>query len=157
MDCGLFTSWSDYRNAVSRVLALAEQELLVLDTDLEHLALENAEHNAYLTRFLTNPQARLRLLLHNAAPLRSRCPHLMSLFRLHSQRMEVCELPPHLQNVRDCLLIADGRHAAIRFEYEQARGKLYCDDTVVVSPYQQRFEAIWQEGGTPIGATTLGL
>lgn len=157
MDQEILTSWQAYRDAADRLLALSNRELLIFDPDLAQLALEEPQRHAQLERLLASPQAHIRLALLDVARLRDHSPRLAALFRRHSHHLSITELPEHLQHLRDCLMLADGEHALIRFDRDQPRSKLLTSAPEAVAPYRQRFEALWQEGGTAISLTPLGL
>lgn len=157
MNTELLTNWGEYQAAIDRLLPLAERELLIFDADLVQTSFETPARYAELLRLVQHPDCRLRLALQSADHLRQRSPRLLELLRHHAHRMEVVEIPENLASLRDCMILADRRHGLIRFDHHQARSKLILDDEIKVAPYRQRFEAIWQEGGSPISATSTGL
>jgi len=154
----LITSWSDYRAAADRLLALASEKIAVYDEDLVELRLESAAALEQLQRIVKGGQGvALRLAVRNAAPLAQRQPGLLKLLTVFGHRALAQQTPEQLAHLRDNLLIVDDRHALIRFDREQARGKLLIDEADEVRPYARRFEEIWAEGGERFTATTLGL
>ena len=54
-------------------------------------------------------------------------------------------------------VVADSRHALVRFHEDQARAKVMLDAPLDCAPYARRFDEIVAEGGDEISATTLGL
>lgn len=158
MPSKLITTWGEYDAAVQTILALAAKELHIFDKDLSPLKLERPERLALLSEFLAaSPQRTLQITVQDAEHLRRNCPRLMELLARHAHNLKIIECPPHLASVSDSLIIADGRHGLIRFHRDHARAKVISDDAEACAPYQQRYDQILEEGGTPVSATTLGL
>ena len=154
----LITSWTEYAAAGHQLIARATRSLLIFDRDLQSLRLEAPDQIAGLTRFLrASPTSVLRIALHTAEPLREKHPRLLELLRLFAHKLHVVEIPVHLANLQDSIVVADESSALIRFHHDHARSKLIEDDPEAVRPYAKRFEEIWAEGGTPVSATTIGL
>lgn len=154
----LLTSWGDLQLAVDRLLALAEREILVFDDDLARFKLDDGPRLEHLKRLLQprRPDC-LRIALQKASTLQRSSPRLMRLLADYSGCMTVLETPDHLNHLRDSMLLVDGRHGIVLFDRNQPRSKLLVDETRELEPYLQRFEELWQEGGSPLSATTLGL
>lgn len=154
----LFTTWGDYQTAVDRVLATAQRQMSIFDIDLAQLKLETPARNECLRQFLrANPQNRLQIIVRQPDLLRNHSPRLMELLAQYSERMEMIEISDKLLHLRDGMLLADHADGLIRFDQDHARSKLITADPEALIPYRQRFVEIWNEGGTPISATTLGL
>ncbi len=154
----LITSWTEYAAVAERLLGHAQHTLVIFDRDLLPLHLERPAQIASLTRFLhTSPMSRLRIAVHSADALRNQHPRLLDLLCNFAHKFQVQEIPPHLANLSDSLLIADGESALIRFHCDHARSKEILADAEACKPYAKRFEDIWNEGGTPISATVAGL
>lgn len=154
----LITNWTEYAAVTERVLGLAQRTLVIFDRDLLALHLERPAQIASLTRFLhASPMSQLRIAVHSAEPLRNQHPRLLDLLRNYAHKFQVREIPPHLSNLNDSMLIADGGSALIRFHYDHARSKEIVSDTELCKPYVKRFEDIWNEGGSPVSATVAGL
>lgn len=154
----LFTSWGEYQTGIDRILAAASEELCIFDPDLTQLKLESATRIERLQSFLqAKHNNRIRIALRSARFFREHCPHLQNLLRLHNERLEVLETADHLAHLRDCMLLVDSGHGLIRFDQDQARSKLVTEEPESMTAYRQRFQEIWEEGGTPVSATTLGL
>ena len=158
MNSELITYWSDHDSAVLKTLSLAISTLRIFDEDLLRLKLEDPERHKELQRLLeTGSSSRIEIALRNAEPFRRNSPRLMKLLATHPHKFSVIECPPHLATLSDALLLADDRHALIRFHKDNARSRLIIDDTKSCQPYHQRFSEILHEGGLPISSTTLGL
>lgn len=154
----LITNWGEHDSSLQKILALASTRLSIFDEDLSKLKLERPGNTDILHRFLSSDrQHLLRIVLKNAEPLRRDSPRLMKLLATFPQNMRVFECPPHLASLNDSLLIADDRHALIRFHKDNIRSKLLSDMPEECRPYVHRFEEIMKEGGEQICATTLGL
>ena len=154
----LFTSWSDYQIAIDRVLSLAHKRICIYDEDLVQLHFESPARIAILKLVLSEEKHDcLRIALRNSASLQQHQPLLRNLLKTFSHNSAVQQTPEQLGHLRDSIILVDDAHALIRFDRDQARGKLLIDESDEVMPYRRRFEEIWTEGGTPVSATTLGL
>lgn len=153
----LMTSWGEYEAAIGQVLSRVSHSLAVFDRDLVSLKLEVPERSEALAAFLRQPRATLRIAVQSSRPVLQHNPRLLALLRLYAHGFQLVETPPHLANLGDSLFLADGENAVIRFHHDQARSKVIVDDAEACKPYCKRFEEIWNEGGTPLSATTLGL
>ena len=158
MNSELIMNWGHHDQSLQKILELATQSLRIFDEDLSKLKLEQTENAELLRRFLgTDRQHILCIVVRNAEPFRRESPRLMSLLTLLPQNMTIHESPPHLASLSDSLVIADDRHALVRFHKDGARSKTIIDDAEQCKPYVNRFEDILKEGGEQICASTLGL
>lgn len=157
-ESALITSWAEYAATAERLLHQARNTILILDRDLGSLHLDRPTQVACLSGFLrASPRAMLRIALHNSELLRHHHPRLMELLRTFAHNFQVQELPPHLANLSDAMLIVDDQSALIRFHQDHARSKELVSDAEACKPYRKRFDDIWAEGGTSVSATTIGL
>lgn len=159
MPSRLITTWTEHDSAVQEILDLSPNTLQIFDEDLSPLKLETPERIAALNRLLASRQEgrQLTIVVQKTDFVRQYSPQLMKLLRVYSPTLQVIHAPPHLEALKDSLLIADGRHALVRFHGDQARSRLITDDMQECKPYLKRFEEILGEGGDPISAITLGL
>lgn len=158
MTSELITSWSEHDISVREILALASNSLCIFDGDLSKLKLGRSDAIESLRRFLGNGRENaLRIVLQNTETLRQDNPRLMQLLADRPHGMSILQCPPQLAELTDSMLIADGRHALIRIHKDHARSRVILDSAEDCAPYIKRFEEILNEGGEPIGATTLGL
>ena len=160
MSSRLLTTWSGYDAAVGDILALAANTLQIFDRDLAPLKLESADRIAALCRLLMTARPsspRVTIIVRQAEFVRQFSPLLMNLLVAHSPALRILQSPPHLETLRDSLLIADDQHVLVRFHDRQARARLIVDDIGESAPYAQHFAEILAEGGEPISASTLGL
>lgn len=158
MSSQLITSWAEHDAALQKVLRLAAKTLRIFDYDLSKFRLENQEDILSLQRFLaTRKDNQLCIVLKDAGPLRSKFPRLMKLLGDYPQQMSITECPAHLASISNSLCLADDRNALVRIDQDHARARLIIDNAPNCAPYLQQFEAIVNEGGEPVSATTLGL
>ena len=158
MSSELITSWGEHDAALNKILALATNSLWIFDEDLSRLKLGRSDTIELLRQFLDNGRENgLRILLQNTEALRRDHPRLMELLASRPQNMTIIECPPQLADLKDSMVIADDQHALIRIHKDHARSRVILDSAKDCAPYVKRFEEILNEGGEPIGATTLGL
>lgn len=141
-----FDSEAGYRAAIDATIQAAGRELRLFDGDLERMALDEASRSALLLAFLAADQnRRLRMIVHDPAPLRTRHPRLLNLIRTHGHQIEIRQTPDHLSHLADRFVLADASHGAIRFHCDHPRGKRVGADTKEIHPYWQRFDDLWLE------------
>ena len=155
----LITTWSEHDSAVQEILDLSPTTLLVFDENLSPLKLERPERIAALRRLLGAREfnKRLTIVVQKPAFVRQYSPQLMDLLAVYSPAITIIHAPPHLDGLKDSLLIADDRHVLVRFHQDHARARLTIDDAPECAPYVLRFAEILGAGGDPLSATTLGL
>ena len=158
MGSELITSWSDHDAALLTVLSATKSCLRIVDDNLARLALENRDRAALLERLLLADRNNgVCIALRDASGLRAASPRLMRLLATFPQQMRVFELAAEAAPTIASLLLADDRHALLRFVTDQARARLIVDDRAQCAPYVDQFTQILGSKGTPISATTLGL
>ncbi|RTL25977.1 MAG: hypothetical protein EKK49_19025 [Rhodocyclaceae bacterium] len=153
-----FHSEGEYRLAIDGVIALAQREICVFDTDLWRMGLEDKERAASLEAFLAGgPLHRIRVVVHDATRLGTACPRLQGVLRRFPMGIEFRQSPENLRHLADCLFLVDGRHGVIRFHVDHARGKQVLHDPAELAPRMQRFEDLWEVSAPCLWATQLGL
>jgi hypothetical protein len=158
MNPELITHWSEYADAARRILILATRGIRIFDPDLARLGLENQENALFLRRFLTAaPHNTLQIVLRNAEPFRRNSPRLFKLLTDFPCLMQVRECAPQFARLTDAMFLSDDCHALVRIHQDHARSRVIVDNAEACRPYLTRFDEILEEGGTPVGATTLGL
>ena len=159
MSSTLLTSWSAYDDALQQILDLSPTTLLIFDRDLSALKLEQPQRANSLQRLLAARRAttRLAIVVQNTEFIERDSPRLMNLLATYFPAMTITAAPPQLSALSDSLLIADDKHALIRFHHQQARSRLIIDEDEECRPYCERFSAIVDEGGDPVSPNTLGL
>jgi len=154
----IFDSWSDFQTSFAQVLARARSELCIFDDNLEQTGLAKLMNMETLRLFLTEQQhALVRIALRDASQLRHKQPRLIDLLKSHGHRIKLQEVSDVYVPRRDCMILADGRHAVVRFDLERPRGKFVLDDANEVQPYRELFNEIWQTPATPFSPETAGL
>ncbi len=158
MNPELITNWSEHDSFLQKILMLASKTLRIFDPDLSKLKLEQPGSAETLRLFLNADRQRtVSVVVKNAELFRRDCPRLMKLLATYPQNMAVIECPLHLASLNDSMLIADDKHALIRFHTDNVRSKAIIDNAEECIPYVYRFKEIMKEGGEQICATTLGL
>lgn len=159
MTSKLLTTWSEYDGATQEILDRSTATLEIFDEDLSSLKLERALRIAALCALLDSHRypRRVTIVVRKADFVRQSCPQLMKLLRVHAPALTITESPPHLGTPEASLLIADGRHALVRFHRDLARARLIVEDTGESAPFLQRFNEIVAAGSEPLSPTTLGL
>lgn len=154
----LITSYRNYEQSLTELLKRATRSLCIFDEDLQKLKLERPENTEILREFLvSDAHHTVEIIVQNAEPLRRHLPRLMSLLVSHSRNLTIVSCASHLLSLSDSIVIADERHALIRFHKDNARSKMLTETAEECAPYVTRFSDIRREGGEQICATTLGL
>lgn len=157
MPSTLLTSRGDIDAAIDRLLARAQASLDVFDHDLSALGLDRPPRQVELRRLLDERAHRLRIVVQDGSRLPTGNPRLLALHEAHAHHFQLLQAADTLTELRDGLLIADGRHALVRFHRDQARARLIEDDENETRPYALRFADILAEGCTPLGGRVAGL
>lgn len=158
MSSELITSWGEHDAALRKMLSLATRSICIFDGDLSKLKLGQSEPTELLRCFFdASRQNELRIALQDTEHLRRDHPRLVELLAIRPQNMMIIQCPSQLAELKDSMAIVDERHALIRIHKDHARSRVIYDSDVDCAPYVKRFEEILNEGGEPIGATTLGL
>jgi hypothetical protein len=158
MTTEMINAWSDYRVAFDQILARACHSLSIFDNDLARLGMNELSRVEGLRGFVTaHAGAMVRIALKQTGALRRDQPRVVELLKSCGSAFQIQQVHKTLHVLRDTLVVADGVHALIRFDFEQPRSKLVLDDKEEIAPYQKRFEAIWKDGGRPFTSATAGL
>ncbi|MBU3696039.1 hypothetical protein [Dechloromonas sp.] len=153
----LITTWADYQLALDRLLALATRQVMIYDEDLKQLSLDGTRLVHFQRVLAAGEEGALRIALRDSAHLNSHSPRLLSLLATWSHRAAAQQTPEHMSQLRDSMILVDGRHGLIRFDRDQPRSKLLIDAPESIRAYCQRFDALWNEGGEPVSTFMLGL
>ncbi len=141
-----FDSEAGYRAAIDATIEAAQREVCLFGGDLERMALDEAGRSELLLRFLAADQnRRLRMVVHDPAPLQARHPRLLNIIRTHGHKIEVRQTPDHLRHLADRFVLAAEAYGAIRFHADHPRGKRIAADPKEAHPYWQRFDDLWLE------------
>jgi hypothetical protein len=153
-----FDSEAGYRAAVALTIAGAQREIRIFDRDLENLGLEERAKVELLNGFLAaRRDRRLRIIVHDPAPLQSRLPRLLGLLRDYSHQVDVRVTPDHLRNLADCWVLADVESGTIRFHADHARGRCVVATPAEVKPWWQRSDDLLAESESCIPWAVAGL
>jgi hypothetical protein len=153
-----FDTRAEYAAALGDVLARSASEILVFDPDLEATGLRESSRVDALGRMLSDRRAAgLKFVLHESGYAERHCPRLLRLAALHVDRVVFRQSPEDLRHLRDCFILGDRRHAAIRFHSDHARGKLLIDAPEEVAHYARRFDELWALCVPILSPTKLGL
>ena len=148
----------DYEQALDIVIASAERELLIFDQDFSKGAYASAARHAVLRDFLMkDSRNRIKVVLQDAGYFVTRCPRLQALLATYGHAMSVHETGAEAKAVRDCFVVADGRHYLRRFHIDHARFKYALDDDASAQLLQARFEELLQACADKLAATRFGL
>jgi hypothetical protein len=139
--------------AIDAVLALASRTVRVFDVDLAHTGWNAASRAATLAAFLRrDPQARLRIVLHETQYLEQSCARLVNLLQRHPEAIEIRRSGPTARGAMDPLVIVDERH-----HVDHPRAAVALEQPGSARPLLERFEEIWASGEPGVTATVLGL
>lgn len=153
-----FDTYQDYRRAVTDLIALAQRELVIFDSDLGETGFESRAGIESVSRFLNvRRDNTMRVVLHNPDRVERNCPRLMALLKLRGHSISFRQSPEDLRRLTDCFMAADGRHALIRFHADHARGKLLIEQPDDVGGVWKRFDALWEISSPSLSGTTLGI
>lgn len=153
----LFTGRTEFDQAFRDLLARNPREIALFDHDLSCLPLESPEVHAQLSHCLTQSQdCKLRIALHDATHFEKAMPRMRHLHERLSHLIQIRLTPEHLRHIADTLLISPDA-LVTRFHRDHDRGKAIFDDVTAIQPYQNRFDALWQEAADEIPAHPLGL
>ena len=154
----LVSGEADYEAAIDEVVSAANRTLHVFDSDLTRGGYGGLKRFEALHDFLLRGRAnQIVLVLHETDYLTSRCPRLMSLFKLHSHRFFVHKTHDHARLASDPFVIADGSHFVHRFHCSDARGLYALNDHAGASQLEERFSQLLEASFPAVFATTLGL
>lgn len=141
----LLTSETEYRQACDTLLRRAQHQILIFDSDLGSLRLEEEARAKALDDFLrTDASRRIRMVLHEPERLERSMPRLMRLIERFAHAIEVRQSPDNLRHLADTHLLVDSDCGLRRFHVNQPRGALVLDDPGYIQPWWQRFETLWE-------------
>ena len=154
----LLSTRREYRDAVERLIGLAERELRVFDADFSDLEINSQQKTELLRAFLLRSRNnRLYIAVHDTDHIRNRCPRLLELLRQFSDRMFIHQTQGEAARVQDCFVLADTLHIARRPVRTQPRGTLKLCDEQEAQGMLLRFSEIWDSSFPAVSASTSGL
>ena len=147
-----------FEAATDLVIAHAERELLIFDTDLSKGGYASLKRFEAVRAFLAKSrQSRLVIVLHKTDFLTLRCPRLMGLLKTYSHAISICQTCEEARAASDALIIADQCHYLHRFHAEVARFKYALNDPVNVKPLYEWFGELLEASSPSVFSDTLGL
>lgn len=152
-----FDSYAELREAALQVVAAARLRLDIFDVDGRDLGLGLSDFVEKIESFLVHPDARLRIAVHDTAHIERDCARLLQRLRFHSHQVAIHRTRPEAATAHDTLIIADSKKLLRRYHTDYARGQLDVDGDGQISPWLQRFEAVWEASESAVSFTTLGL
>ena len=148
----------EYREALERLIGLAQRELRIFDSDFSGLEINSPQKCELLRTFLLRSRSnRLYIAVHDADYIRNCCPRLLDLLRRFSDRMFIHQTQGEAAGVRDCLVLADRLHFVRRPVCAQPRATLVLNDDQDSPGMYLRFSEIWDSSFPAVFATTSGL
>ena len=154
----LFSTRRQYREAFERVIASAQHELRIFDSDLSELEINSPLTYELLRAFLLRGRTnRLYIVLHDTDHVRNYCPRLLELLRQFSDRTFIHQTQGEAARAQDCFALADALHVVRRPVRTQPRGSLKTYDEHEGQGIRQRFSEIWDDSFPAVSASTAGL
>jgi hypothetical protein len=148
----------EYRDALERLVGLAQHELRIFDADVSGLDINSPQKYELLRAFLLRGRNnRLYIAVHDTDYIRTSCPRLLSLLRQFSDRMFIHQTQGEADSAQDCLVLADKQHFVRRPVQAQPRGMLTVNDEDESRGMLLRFSEIWDNSFPAVSATTSGL
>lgn len=152
-----FDTVADYTAAFDQLLGRARREVWMFDVDLQR-SFDRPERIDLLRAFLAGHRdARLRILLHDAASVPVRCPRLCALLRRFGEAVAIRQTTAAARSAADPLLVVDALHALRRVHHASSRSVLITDDPVAARPLHERLAQIDEASEPAVSATVLGL
>jgi len=155
--CALSTR-REYRDALARLIGLAQHELRIFDLDLCDLEINSPQTYALLHAFmLRGRNNHLYIVVHDTGHIRNDCPRLLNLLRQFSDRMFIHQTQGEATSAQDSLVLADKLHFVRRPVQAQPRATLRLNDDQESQGMHLRFSEIWDNSFPAVSATTSGL
>lgn len=148
----------EYRDALARLIGLAQRELRIFDADFSDLEINSPQTYELLRAFmLRGRNNRLYMVVHDAGYIRSYCPRLLNLLRQFSDRMYIHQTEGESTSAQDSFVLADKLHFVRRPVQAQPRATLRLNDDQESQGMHLRFSEIWDNSFPAVSATTSGL
>lgn len=149
-------SWSDVSVAINELIARTQREFVCVDENLTLQAWESKARFDHLHEAIVVRGAKVRIALKETRNLAGRAPRLMSLLKTHGHRLSILEA--RIRPFPDAALaVADRQHALFRPVLVQSRGTLHFENPGISKTYLDKFEVIWQQGGSLVFPEAFGL
>jgi hypothetical protein len=155
--CALSTR-KEYRDALARLIGLAQRELRIFDADFSDLEINSPQTCELLRAFMLRARNnRLLIVVHETGYIRNFCPRLLNLLRQFSDRMFIHQTQGKAASAQDCFVLADELHFVRRPVQAQPRATLRLNDGQESQGMHLRFSEIWDNSFPAVSATTSGL
>jgi hypothetical protein len=148
----------EYRDALARLIGLAQRELRIFDADFSDLDINSPQTFELLRGFmLRGRHNRLYIVVHDTGYIRNYCPRLLNLLRQFSDRMFIHQTQGDATRAQDSMVLADKLHFVRRAVQAQPRATLRLNDDQECQGMHLRFSEIWDNSFPAVSATTSGL
>jgi hypothetical protein len=148
----------EFRDALARLIGLAQRELRIFDSDFSDLEINSPQTYELLRAFmLRGRNNRLYIVVHDSGYVRNYCPRLLHLLRQFSDRMFIHQTQGEAASAQDSLVLADKLHFVRRPVQAQPRATLRLNDDQESQSMHLRFSEIWDNSFPAVSATTSGL
>ncbi len=147
-----------YHAAITLILQNAKRELLIFDQDLSHGGFSSLEKFNLLQHFLSdNIASELTIILQDAAFFQNKCPRLLKLLEVYGHKMRVHVTNASVKQVKDCFILADGKHYIRRIHIDQPRFRFALDDRQNTEALHNRFVELSEAIADAVTMRPLGL
>jgi hypothetical protein len=148
----------EYRDALARLIGLAQRELRIFDVDVSDLEISSPQTYELLRAFMLRARNnRLYIVVHDTGYIRNYCPRLLTLLRQFSDRMFIHQTQGEGASAQDSFVLADKLHFLRRPVQAQPRATLRLNDEQDSQAMHLRFSEIWDNSFPAVSATTSGL
>lgn len=142
-----FDTENEYRAALLKVVAAAQNAIRILDHDLQRMALHTPDAYESLKAFLgTDSKRQIHIAVHDFSFIQRNASRLGRLFDKHPQNIQIRLIPESLHHLADSHLLADRKHGTRRFHRDFPRGSLMIGNPEEIAPWWDRFDQIWELG-----------
>lgn len=151
-----FATLNDYKCAIDLVISSAKVELIIFDTDLQEMSLDDANRTSALRSFLAASTNRnLRILLRDATYLTSRAARMQRLLKDFSAQIEIRVVAEAKDD--STFICNDSGICLLRPHYQHLKSILTSDDKQRWRLLNSRFSILFDAGVASVAPTQLGL
>ena len=155
-DYQVFATLSEYRLAVDVVIASAQRDLHVFDTDLFDIAFDDLARYELLRNYLARGAvSRLWIVLQDVQYLQQRAARMQRLMRDFSHQIQIRQVAETRET--DAFIYSDAGVCLYRPQHEHAKSILTHRDPARCRLFAGRFALMFDAAEQPVSATTLGL
>lgn len=153
-----FSVPSEYSSALERVLALATEEILIFDRDLQQGDWGSLERAEMLRSFLlSHRRTRIQIVVHETLHIERYLARIVGLLRDFSHKMGILRTVDDGRNAWDGFVLVDHRHLVHRFHLDSMRGELSIDHPQKVRELRERYDELLVHTEPGLNATPFGL